>query len=233
MDLDGTLTQHKSPLSLEMRSCLESLARRYALLMVGAGGCMRIFNQMGQFPIDVVGNYGLQYAKYDESSKTLRFVFDMALPCDREGVQKRIDGFRATHGLTDFAGDSVEFHPSGVVTFPLIGTKAALADKLAYDPDRIRRRAIYDEVVALFPDYNVFIGGSSSFDMAPRPYDKAHALSAICEERGLAHDEVLYVGDDYGPGGNDEAVFKADFQTLPIGDYRSTPSLLAERLHFC
>ena len=226
-DLDGTLTQHKSPLSAEMRSVLDELSRTRRLLMVGAGSCMRIFRQMGEYPIDILGNYGLQYAEYDAASCDLRFVFDKRLPCDRESVLRRANAFREAHGFTQYAGDSVEFHDSGVVTIALLGTKADLADKLAFDPDRSRRRAVYEEVKSLFPDYKVFVGGSSSFDMAPAPYDKAYALSALCAERGLTHDEVLYVGDDYGPGGNDESVYLSDFPFLKIDDYRETPEKLA------
>ena len=229
-DLDGTLTQHKTPLSPEMRATLDALRERYALLMVGAGNCLRIFRQMERYPIDILGNYGLQYAEYDAGAGDLRFVFDEHLPCDRASVLARANDFRARHGLTGFAGDSVEFHDSGVVTFALLGTKAAQADKLAYDPDRRKRRAVYREVCGLFPDYKVFVGGSSSFDMAPAPYDKAYALGKLCERRGLAKEDVLYVGDDYGPGGNDESILLAGFPFLKIDDYRTTPGLLRERL---
>ena len=225
-DLDGTLTQHKSPLSPEMRATLDALRSRYSLLMVGAGDCERVFRQMGRYPIDILGNYGLQYAEYDPATADLRFVYDKRLPCDRESVLKRANAFREKHGLTDFAGDSIEFHDSGVVTFAILGTKANPADKLAYDPDRAKRRALYDEVRTLFADYRVFIGGSSSFDMAPAPYDKGWALGQLCAERGLAKEDVLYVGDDYGPGGNDESVLLAGFPFLRIDDYRATPSAL-------
>jgi HAD superfamily hydrolase (TIGR01484 family) len=228
-DLDGTLTQHKTPLSEEARAALDALrAAGCDLLMAGAGACRRIFNQLGGYPIDILGNYGLQYAEWDAATGDLRFVRDDRLPCDREGVLARANAFRASHGLTAFAGDSVEFHDSGVVTFALLGTKADPAAKLAYDPDRKKRRAIYAEVCALFPDYKVFIGGSSSFDMAPAPYDKAYALSRLCEERGIAKGDVLYVGDDYGPGGNDESVLLAGFPFLKIDDYRATPALLRQ-----
>ena len=74
-DLDGTLTQHKSPLSPENRAVLEKLSKKYKLLMAGAGQCRRIFDQMGHFPIDIVGNYGMQYAEYDEESKDIKIVF--------------------------------------------------------------------------------------------------------------------------------------------------------------
>ena len=71
MDLDGTLTQHKQPLTPENRAALEALAKKYHLVMAGAGQVMRIFNQLEQFPIDVIGNYGLQYGKYNSETKGL------------------------------------------------------------------------------------------------------------------------------------------------------------------
>ena len=66
-------------------------------------------------------------------------------------------------------GDNVEFHPSGCITFPTLGTKAKIEDKLAFDPDRSRRRAFYSEVAEAFSDYVVFVGGSSSYDMVVKP----------------------------------------------------------------
>ncbi|MBQ9727455.1 MAG: HAD family phosphatase [Kiritimatiellae bacterium] len=230
-DLDGTLTQHKTPLSSEARGALDALrARGAALLMVGAGSCARIARQMEDYPIDILGNYGMQLALWDSGARTHRIVLDERRPCDREDVLRRAAAFRERHGLTDFAGESIEFHDSGVVTFALLGTRAAQADKLAFDPDRSRRRALYAEVCALFPDFKVFVGGSSSFDMAPAPFDKAYALARLCGERGIAKEDVLYVGDDYGPGGNDESVLLAGFPFLKIDDYRATPAKLLSLL---
>ena len=227
MDLDGTLTQHKTPLSAEHREILTRLSEKYKLLMVGAGQVMRIFNQLEQFPIDVIGNYGMQYGKYDPETGSLRIVRDMAVDCDREAVAGKIRLLREKYGYTAFAGESVEYHPSGCVTFPLLGTKARQADKLAFDPDRTKRRAFYADVVEAFSDYCVFVGGSSSFDMAPKPYNKYYALDLYCRENGLKHEEVVYIGDDYGLGGNDEAVFKSDFPYLTIDDYRDFPAVIA------
>ncbi len=222
-DLDGTLTQHKSKLTPENHAVLEGLRKKYKLLMVGAGTCRRIFEQLDRFPIDVLGNYGMQYAKYNAETADIDIVKDLQLPVDREEAEEKITALRQKHGFTAYTGANVEFHPSGCITFPVLGTKASLADKLAFDPDRSKRRGIHDEVKAAFPNYIVFVGGSSSFDMAPRPYDKAHALSLYCEEHGIAHDEVVFVGDDYGPGGNDESVYLSDFHFVKIDDYLTLP----------
>jgi HAD superfamily hydrolase (TIGR01484 family) len=205
-DLDGTLTQHKTKLDAKNRSVLQRLAEKYTLVMVGAGQCRRIFNQMEEFPIDIIGNYGLQYAKYNSDTKDLDIIRDEVLPCDRESVSERIEMLRQKYGFTEYKGNSVEYHPSGCVTFPIIGTAADINDKLAFDPDRSKRRKIYDEVCEVFSEYIVFVGGSSSFDMAPKPYNKYYALDLYCKEKGINHDEVVFVGDDYGIGGNDESV---------------------------
>lgn len=229
-DLDGTLTQHKTPLGEENRAVLEELSKHYHLLMVGAGGAMRIFNQLQGFPIDVIGNYGLQQGVYNKETGGLDIVADVTLPCDRESVEARITALREKYGFTEFAGENVEFHASGCVTFPLLGTKAKQEDKLAFDPDRSRRRAFYDDVVATFPDYTTFVGGSSSFDFAPLPYNKYYALDQYCKAHGIAHSEVAYAGDDYGPGGNDESVYKGDFYFYKVDDYRDLRKVLADLL---
>ncbi len=227
-DLDGTLTEHRTWITDENLAVLDDLAGRgIRVVIAGAGQTRRIFTQMREHPVDIIGNYGLQYAEYRDERGDLKILRDLTLPCDRESVAERIERLRGVIGFTDYVGGSVEFHPSGCVTFPLLGTKADIADTLLFDPTREKRRAVFSEVAAMFPEYTVFVGGSSSFDMAPAPYDKAYALSALCAKRGLAHDEVLYVGDDYGPGGNDESVYLSDFPFLKIDDYRETPKKLA------
>ncbi len=218
-DLDGTITQHKQSMIPENRAALDALRAKYQLVMVGAGQVRRIFNQMEQYPIDIIGNYGLQYARYNEETKDLDILRDDTFSCDKAEVEKKVTMFRERYGYTDFAGDNVEYHPSGCITFPVLGTAAKAEDKLAFDPDRKKRRAFYDEVVSEFSDYCVFVGGSSSFDMAPKPYNKYYALSLYCEEHNIPHECVVFVGDDYGLGGNDESVYKSDFNFICVDDY--------------
>lgn len=226
-DLDGTLTQHKVTIEPENRAVLAALSSKYRLLMVGAGGCMRIFEQLERFPIDIIGNYGMQYAEYDAAKQALRMMENHVVPCDRERVERRVSGLRERYGFVPYAGESVQYHDSGCVTFPILGTKAALSDKLAFDPDRKKRRAIYAQVCSVFPEYNVFVGGTSSFDMAPKPFDKRYALCRYCERCGFSPDEVLFFGDDYGPGGNDAPVYESDFAFLKVDDYKWFPMVVS------
>lgn len=229
-DLDGTLTQHKTPLDEKNKAVLDRLSEKYKLVMVGAGQCARIFNQMGKYPLDIIGNYGLQYARYDKEIGDLVIERDAVLPCDRESVEARVTMLREKYGFTEFAGNNVEFHPSGCVTFPILGTAAKAEDKLAFDPDRSKRRKIYADVCETFSEYIVFVGGSSSFDMAPKPYNKYYALDLYCKEHGIAHSEAVFVGDDYGQGGNDESVYLSDFGFIKVDDYTKLEDYVKELL---
>jgi hydroxymethylpyrimidine pyrophosphatase-like HAD family hydrolase len=218
-DLDGTLTQHKSGLGPENKAVLDALARKYKLLMIGAGSCARIFEQMGRYPIDIIGNYGMQYAEYDADTGSQCVVFDHKVPVDRPEILRRAALLRERFSLGHYQGGSMEFHPSGALTFPVLGTGAALQDKLAYDPERQKRRLMYPYIKELFADYTTFIGGSSSFDFAPAPFCKLYALDRYCAEHGYTHDQAVYAGDDYGPGGNDADICGSDFRFIRVDDY--------------
>lgn len=229
-DLDGTLTQHKTMISKENRSVMEALGKKYKLLMTGAGMCRRIFEQLDRLPIDILGTYGMQYAEFDPAKKDIKILHSEVVPCDRVSIEKRVTALREEYSYTEFAGDNVEYHASGCFTFPLLGTKAKQADKLVFDPDRAKRRWILEDVRQVFSDYTVFLSGTSSFDMVPAPYNKGYALNKYCREHGIAHHEVVYAGDDYGPGGNDEPVYLADYHFIKVDDYRAFPRMVQHLL---
>lgn len=224
-DLDGTLTQHRSELEEENRALLEALQKKYKVLMVGAGGAERIYEQMGQFPIDIVANYGMQESKMIDGKFTIVRA-EISKP-DRQYFIDTIDYLRKKYGYTEYKGESVEFHSTGMVTFPLLGTKADIADKLAFDPTREKRKVLYPEVLQLFPDYAVYIGGSSSFDFTQKQYNKYDAIMTYAKENGYEKEEILYVGDDFGDGGGDSHVRIFGMDYVMIGDYRTLKEKLA------
>lgn len=229
-DLDGTLTQHRTKLGAENKAVLDKLKEKYHLIMIGAGACMRIFAQMNEYPIDIIGNYGMQVSRYDPITKQPEILENAHVEPDRARVTAVCNAIREKYGFTEYAGDGVEFHDSGMITFPLIGTKAKIEDKLAFDPDRSRRKVFYGEVKAAFPEYTVFIGGSSSFDIAPHPFNKLYALDHYCAQNGISHKDILYCGDDYGIGGNDEQVYRSDIDFVKVDDYRKLAEYLAPLL---
>lgn len=228
-DLDGTLTQHKTPIDPENRALIASLLPDYKIVLVGAGSCARIFSQLDGLPLPIIGHYGMQQSYIDRDG-TLCLIRDDTTEVDRSEMARRAATLRSQFALFPFSGEMIEFHKSGMLTFPILGTAANPTDKLAYDPDRVKRRRLYATVCALFPEYTVVIGGTSSFDIIPKPYDKFYALSNYAASIAVSHKEIVYFGDDYGPGGNDESIYRSDIAFEPVDDYRALNTALARFL---
>ncbi|MDD2429671.1 MAG: HAD family hydrolase [Eubacteriales bacterium] len=229
-DLDGTLCQHRSPLPYESLALLGELAEDFGLLIVGAGSCERIHHQMDRYPIDIIGNYGMQTAEFIKAEDRLALAESHCVPVQKQQAILSASELRRCYGWEDFIGETVEFHPSGMMTLPLLGTKASIEDKLAADPSRIRRKTAYEGVCKRFSEYTVFIGGSSSFDIVPKPYCKRFALEKYAKQKNLKTDEILYVGDDYGPGGNDEDLYTSGIRFVCVDDYRHVTQVVKQAL---
>lgn len=224
LDLDGTLTQHRTPLDAEHRELLDALGRKYKIVIVAAGNAPRVYAQMEGYPVDIIANYGMQESRMIDGKFSI--IRDDIIEPDREFFVRETDYLREKYGYTEFAGESLEFHESGMVTFPLLGTEADLSDKIAFDPDRRKRHVLYPEVVSIFHSYSVFVGGSSSFDITPQKYNKYDAMVKYGKENGYSVDEMLYVGDDFGDGGGDSHIRLGGMDYFEIDDYRNSPSAL-------
>ena len=106
-DLDGTLTQHRSKLEEKNKAVLDALAKKYKLIMVGAGGVERIYAQMNEYPIDIIGNYGMQEGKIVNGS--LQIVKQITTSPDKQYFLEKIAYLREKYGYTKFVGETVEF----------------------------------------------------------------------------------------------------------------------------
>ena len=231
LDLDGTLTRPRTPLEDANRALLDALAGKYRLVIAGAGTYRRISDQLNGYPIDIIGNYGMELAECDRENGSAALIESERVILEpREDILGRVAVLRRQFGMEAFSGESVLFHDTGVITVPMLGTEAKIADKLAFDPDRKRRAAMYSAVKEAFSAYTVYISGSSSFDIVPPPFDKLHALGRYCARHGIALDEILYFGDEYYEGGNDEPVYRSEIEFVKINDYRELPERVGEAL---
>ena len=223
-DLDGTVTNHRTPMIPENKAVLDKLMANpeYKVIMVGAGNARRIFDQMGGYAIDIVANYGMQEATV-VNGEFVEVRNDQRTP-DREFFLKNAQIVRERYGFTE----SVEFHPAGMVTLGLLGSKAKTEDKLVFDPDKSKRRAIYKDVCELFKGYAVFIGGSTSFDFTEVQYNKYDAVMNYAHKHGYTRDQVIFIGDDFGDGGGDSHIRLGGMDYIHITDFTKLP----ERMSF-
>ena len=219
MDLDATLCQHRSPIPPKNMVALKELEKQYRCIMVGAGNAPRIYKQMGNHPIDIVANYGMQVA--EAANGPFRIVKAVTNTVDRAFFREKTDYLRNKYGYTQYEGEPLEFHASGMVTFGLLGTKPTAEHKVTFDPDRRKRRAMYPEVVEIFKDYSVYIGGSTSFDFAGKEYNKYNATLTWAKDHGYELDDIVFIGDDFADGGGDSHVRIKGMDRIVITDYKN------------
>lgn len=218
MDLDATLCQHRTPVPWRNLKALEELCKKYSCVMVGGGNAPRIYNQMCEFPIDIIGNYGMQVATVTNGQFKVVGVSSNAV--DRAFFLRETGRLREKYGYTKYFGEPLEFHASGMVTFALLGVDAPKDAKLAFDPDKKKRRAMYKEVCEAFPDYTVTIGGSTSFDILGKENNKYDATVRWAAERGFAPSDIVFIGDDFANGGGDSHARIRGLDLIVINDYR-------------
>lgn len=224
-DLDGTLSNHRTPMPEESRALLDALGKKYHLVMCGAGNVARVFNQMGNYPIELIGNYGMMEAKVENGE--LVVTKQIVTEVDKEFFLRETNRLREKYGYTEYAGEPIEWHPSGMVTFALIGTKAKREDKHVFDPDRAKRRVMYPEVLEIFKDYTVFIGGSTSFDIVAKQYNKYDATMEYAKRHGYTKEQILFFGDDMGDGGGDSHVRLGGMDYIHVLDYTRIAEMAA------
>ncbi|MBQ0143685.1 MAG: nucleoside hydrolase [Bacteroidales bacterium] len=224
-DLDATLCPHRLPVPEANKAVLDTICKLYDVVMVGAGNAPRIHRQMDGYPLDVVGNYGMEEYRMLDGQFTI--VKQLRFPADTARFTATCQMLREKHGYTEYSGAPLEFHASGMVTFGLLGTTPDPQAKLVFDPDRAKRRAFYPEVVSLFPDHNVFIGGSTSFDFVLKMFNKYDATLKYALSRGYSKEEVLFVGDDFDDGGGDSHIRLGGIDYVHITDYNELPQKLA------
>ncbi|GEM_PF-150071 len=224
-DLDATLSAHRCPVEDANLRLLDTLTKKYEVIMCCAGTCSRVYNQMGQYPVTILGNYGMQESHIVDGEFTV--TREEIFPVDTAYFMEKTNYLREKYGYTEYYGAPVEFHETGMVTFGLLGKAAPIELKHVFDPDRSKRRVMYQEVCELFPDYSVYIGGSSSFDFSPKQYNKYDAVMKYASEHGYTLSEILFVGDDFGDGGGDSHVRIKGMDYVSIDDCTKTPEKLS------
>jgi len=92
LDLDGTLTQHKSKMESVCRETLWKISQQYTIVMVCAGGCERVYCQMDEYPVDIIGFYGMEYSTVQDGE--LLVAYKEVVDNDKHEISHRIDGLR-------------------------------------------------------------------------------------------------------------------------------------------
>jgi phosphomannomutase len=228
-DLDGTLVANKQTVDPETAALLARLTKVAVVAVISGGDWPQFMKQLvGNLPDDTAlerlfllpasgtklycfrGRWDKVYAELITEEERAHILDELASSVSEQGL----DG-------TQSWGEKIE--DRGIqITLSGLGQQAPLDAKQAWDPDFAKRKRLQAALILLLPDFAVRVGGSTSVDITRKGIDKAYGMAKLATASGIPTSDMIFIGDDLYPGGNDYAVQEAGIDTVGIRDVVET-----------
>jgi HAD superfamily hydrolase (TIGR01484 family) len=232
-DLDGTLTESKSSLDMEMAALLSRLLEVSKVAIISGGAWPQYEKQLLCFlpkdarlhNLSLLPTCGTKFYRHngtwqklysDDFTRDEKEKISMALSKAFE-----LSGFRSKKRW----GDVIEDRGSQI-TVSALGQEAPLEEKKQWDPDFEKRKRIKAIVEPLIPEFTIRLGGATSIDVTRLGIDKAYGVKKLQETLGVSIANMLFVGDALFPGGNDYPVKQAGVTSIAVQNPHETKRVI-------
>lgn len=225
-DLDGTLTESKSPLTREMGEVLARLVQRMPAAIMSGGSYAQFQKQLlGGMPEGV--NYKNLYLFPTSAAQCYTWkdgewsilYSNPFTPEERSAVLQALAESLKETGLDvpppQLWGEQIEDRGSQF-TWSALGQQAPIVEKTAWDPDRKKRAPLQAALLARLPGFSVRVNATNSIDITREGMTKAYGVRRLSEILSIPIADMLYVGDALFPGGNDEVVKETGVPTQQV-----------------
>lgn len=233
-DLDKTLSESKQPMDNEMAGLLRRLLEIKKVAVISGGS----FNQFQKqfvpqltrgklenlFLFPTCGSAFYRYGKNGWENIYTESLSDKEKQRIFAAFEKMFDevGFAVPEKVY---GELIEDRATQV-TFAAYGSQAPLPLKSAWDPDRKKRLAMIAVLERHLPNLEIRTGGTSSIDVTRKGIDKAHGIRQMEKHIGVSRRDMVFVGDDLGPGGNDHPVIATGVEIIEVTDPEHTKRII-------
>lgn len=235
-DLDGTLAESKERMTAEMGELLGELLSKVPVAVISGASFAQFENQF--FPA-IPDNAHIERLFIFPTNAARCFVFknhswhpqyDHAFtPHEKERIMAALTEAMAKTGFTEpptpVWGERIEDREAEI-TFSALGQQAPIDEKRKWDPDRSKRRPLYDELVRLLPDFSVGLNATTSIDITRKGINKAFGVHELVRISGIQIPQMLYVGDALEEGGNDSVVKETGIRTHEVFGPEETAGLM-------
>lgn len=239
-DLDGTLTESKSPMTPQMGTLLVKLVKTMPVAVMSGAAFHQFENQflpalpagaklanLYLFPTSAAQCYryenGAWVRTYDESFT----------PLERERVLHALIEALEETGLDkpppQLWGEQIEDR-GAQISWSALGQKAPFEEKSKWDPDRKKRLPLREAFLKRAPDFSAGINATNTMDITRKGVTKAYGVRKLSELTGVPISAMLYVGDALGEGGNDAVVIPTGIRTRQVSGPIETAKVIEEIL---
>jgi len=230
-DLDDTLAASKSTMHESMSAALARLLERVDVCIISGGRFEQFESQalngftasdsaLGR--LHLMPTCGTRYYRWSDSGWALQYAEDLTADEKQRAMSTLEEGARELGLWHPGAwGDIIEDRGSQI-TFSALGQQAPVAEKVAWDPDGAKKRALWEYASPRLPDLEVRGGGSTSIDITRKGIDKAYGIQKLMSAIGADLDELLFIGDRLDETGNDYPVYAMGVTSIPVHDWKDT-----------
>ena len=236
-DLDGTLTESKSPLSPEMSELLCRLLEKYSVAIISGGAFAQFKKQVLDtlpvqpesalarlflFPTNGSALYAYQDASWHCSYE------ELLAPKEKDEIIRAWNEALAQTGIVlpvPSYGSVVEDRGTQV-SFSACGQQAPFSVKSVWDPDQAKRMVLRDIMLPILPGFAISFGGTNTIDVTRKGIDKAYAIGKIMDYLKFSKDDIMFIADKLEAGGNDYPARRSGVECVAVADPGETAVLI-------
>lgn len=233
-DLDKTLAESKQPMDDEMAELIRRLLEVKNVAVI-SGGSFKQFQkqfvpklQKGKLEsLFLFPTCGSAFYRFENGE--WKNVYTEVLPKEeRADIFMAFDAMFKEYGFQipeTVHGELIEDRETQI-TFSAHGSTAPLHIKETWDPDRSKRLRMIELLRKHIPHHEIRTGGTTSIDVTRKGIDKAYGIMQMEKQLGIPRNEMVFIGDDLGPGGNDHPVIATGVTVVAVTDPEHTKRII-------
>lgn len=241
-DLDGTLAESKQPLDADMGALLSRLIEKVPVAVMSGASFEQFETQflpaiahthlerLFIFPVNAAQCYTYTKGNWNK-------VYDRSFNIFEKGrIMQALKESIEEAGLADDPkrpkewDERIEDRGGAQITFSALGQKAPVELKKQWDPERKRRKPLYDALVRRLPDFSIGLNATTSIDITQKGVNKSYGIRKLIEIAQISVNEILYVGDALEEGGNDAVVKETGVRTIEVFGPEETAAVIEKVL---
>ncbi len=242
-DLDGTLTETKTPLAPDMSGTLADLLKKKKVAIIGGGSweqfkkqfvselqCSRkLLPNLFLFPTTATSFYRYRggwkkvYAKElpKKERRKIEKAFEEVLREIHYVPPKKVYG-----KVIEDRKSQVTFSALGQDIVARLGEKGVRLKEAWTKKNGPLKLTITKLMQKRLPNLEVHAAGFTSIDVTEKGIDKAYGIRQIERHLHIPVKKMIFIGDAIFPGGNDYAVTKTGVKTVKVSGPKETKKVI-------
>jgi len=240
-DLDNTLAEPYQPLSDKIAASFARLPALLPTAIMSAASLERIQRDvLPRLPEECAERLTLFTANAGQAfvcnngawEAQYRFEFsDDQLAKIESAIKASLTETGVTENITIYGNQFIDY--KGYFAFTALGIGAPVEERKSWDADFLKRVKLRAAVAQKLPEFDVYIGGSTSIDVTLKGVNKSYGIAWLSKALGIPASDMLYVGDALYENGNDFVVIQTGVQTRQTSGPEETLSIIDEILTVC